>query len=478
MRNVSRRGVRIFALWCIAIIILGGYAWWRTRISDETEVARLSRQPSFFQRILSKFGSTSSFKNPNIILITLDTVRADHLGCYGYQRKTSPQIDRFARDGILFENPTSFSGWTLPSLENIMTGEYSRSIRTLFVPSSQTTLAELLKEKGYLTSAFVTGEWCRSQFGLGQGFDFYADNVAGDTCAVDSFYDDILNHLNSGIVEPFFLWLHFFDPHFTYSSHEEFAYHPASPNEFDQHNRYLGGRNELMPLWRNEVGLGEEAVMRGMALYDGEISYLDDYIGRLFEELRKRKLYDKSLIVLTADHGEGFGEHGYYFTHGFTVADEMTKVPLIVKMPANTPKGKVIESQVQSSDVFATILDVAGVPYQGSLLSQSLVPLICDKRSWKRQYAYSKEGLQASIRDSRYKLVYEWDDGDYVLYDIEKDPGETTKILDDSRDVFRRMKKNLDAWIAIARTELDMLETVAREIEPETQERLRALGYL
>ena len=429
---------------------------------------------------------------PNIILVTIDTVRQDHLGYAGYGRDTSPNMEKLAADGVTFLQATSFSDWTMPSQENLLTGRYPvtaiQDVNRILVPSSRQLLTEILKRYGYQTAAFVSNEWCKRKFGLNQGFDFYDDDFYLLERSITQYYDAILEWLNKKAARPFFLWLHLFEPHFPYEAHDEYVYKPSRPTEFDAYNRYFEDEEEMEKLWHNRMNLKEKDIERGKALYDGEISYIDGYLGRFLDDLKKRGLFDTSMIIVTSDHGEGFGEHGLYFHHGYNITEEITRVPLIIKMSGNSPRGKVIGEQVQTSDIFDTILDVADITNQENILSKSLLPLIRGDGSYLRRYAYSysAQGRSYSVRDGRFKMICSYrscedilEEPIYMLYDLDSDPQETVNVYEDRPEIVQRMRWNLDKFReAFSEFRSEHSKEESPEIDEETRKSLQALGYL
>jgi len=417
---------------------------------------------------------------PDIVLITIDTLRQDHLGYAGYGRDTSPNMDKLRREGITFFQATSFSDWTMPAHENLLSGRYPASAMVKRVPDSIELLPEILKRYGYKTAAFVSGMFCSGRFGMDQGFDFFDDDFSSQR-GIDKYYDGILRWLDRGAEKPFFLWLHLFEPHFPYVAHDRHVYEPSRPTEFDKYNKYFGDGKEMTRLWENRMNLGEEDIERAVSLYDGEIAYIDDYLGRFLGALRERGLFDSSMIVVTSDHGEGFGEHGMYFTHSYGVTDEMIMVPLIVKMPGNSHGGMEFEEQVRISDVFSTILDLVGIPYRDDFLSRSLLPLIRGDGGHEKRpaYSYSTNKGSYSVRDGRFKLVYYGKDGEYALHDLDSDPLETKDISADRPEVFREMKDELDSFRAdflLFTSEHEGEKPI--EVDEGTRKMLQALGYI
>src|SRR5262245_7758209 len=317
---------------------------------------------------------------PNVLLVMVDTLRADHLGVYGYEKAKTPAIDGLAADGVRCAHTFSQASWTRPSVATILTSLYPSSHGAVhkpdILPDRVDTVAEVLARAGYYTVGFADNVNVSPSFNFGQGFAeyrylapdlfFYANEPAAQLTLysglrlvrerflarrvdVHNYYqpaevvtDAVLGWLDSPAAkaEPFFLFAHYMDPHDPYFVHpfngEGYA-RVANPNP----------PPAVADKYRD--------------LYDGEIAYLDTHLGRLFGELKRRGLYDKTLIVLTADHGEEFHEHGGWW-HGTTLYDEQIHVPLVLKPPAGGARGRVVEELTTSLDIAPTIIARAGIP--------------------------------------------------------------------------------------------------------------------
>ena len=392
----------------------------------------------------------------NVLLITIDTLRADRLGCYGYSRGATPNIDRLASEGVLFEEVIAQVPVTLPSHVSLLTSTFPpvNGVRdnTYFrLAPEALTLAEILHLAGYQTGAFVGAYVLDASFGLGQGFDVYdARMKARDEDASGTFSErranEVVDAFGRWLAEadkgkPFFAWVHLFDPHTPYT--------PPSPFR----ERYASSP------------------------YDGEIAYVDEQIGVLLKELEARGLADNTLIVFTADHGESLGEHGER-THGFFVYDATLKVPLILSGKQSLPTDKSISSQVRLVDVMPTILDLVDVSVPDTAQGVSLVGLI-EGVDFEKAVAYS-ECYASQLNFGWAPLVSLRQDGfKYIeapraeLYDLAKDPGETENLLSADRERARSMKSDLEAlqsgWPGSF--------SARHQPDPDTLARLRSLGY-
>ena len=335
-----------------------------------------------------------SIKPANVILITLDTLRADHLGVYGYARAQTPNIDRWAEKSTVFLNATATVPLTLPAHSSIMTGTYPfvhgvRDNGGFYLEEKSVTLAETLKTAGFQTGGFVSAFVLDRRWGIAQGFQHFFDNfelskfkmLSLDSVQRDGkeTVDEAVKWLDQKSNAPFFLWIHLYDPHTPYDPPEPF-------------------RSEFK-------GTG------AFGLYDGEIAYTDNLVGRIHDYLETNKLLNTTLVVLTADHGESLGQH-QESGHGFFIYDATMHVPLIIWAPGEMPR--TVEDQVRSIDIFATICDAARVAAPPENQGVSLLPLVRGKSLPKKLTAYSESHYAKfhygwsdlkSLRTAEYKYI-------------------------------------------------------------------------
>jgi arylsulfatase A-like enzyme len=331
-------------------------------------------------------------KKPHgIILISLDTLRADHLGTYGYHRNTSPSIDAFANEGIVFENTTVQSPWTLPSHMSIMTSLYpsfhgvvNKSSR---LADNHVTLAGLLRKGGYQTAAFTDGGNVGSVFGFNRGFDLYEEKWVG----IANTITNVEKWLDEKGSQPFFLFIHCYDIHSPYNP-------PPPYNSLFHDFSYRGNLVPSTPLLLSTINnkkaalnINDEDIRHFIALYDGGIRYTDDHIGGFLKYLRDAGLFDDSLIIITSDHGEEFMEHGS-FSHGQLYYRPNLHVPLIMHIPGYSGEEIRIAELVQSIDLLPTIVDIAGLPAHQKAQGTSLLPRV------KKQKNFFAAFLEKSFR--------------------------------------------------------------------------------
>ena len=413
---------------------------------------------------VAKLWAQRGVKKPNIILVTMDTTRADHLGCYGYPNIRTPNLDALAGRGVVFEQAATATPLTLPSHCTIMTGMYPtyhgvRVNGNTALNDEETTLAEVLAAQGYQTGAFIAAFVLDGRWGLKQGFQHYDDQFdlkkykhidLGEVQRPgNEIMDAALAWLEEKKAAPFFAWIHLYDPHVPYA--------PPEPYASEYGRRGPGG------------------------LYDGEIAFMDEQIGRCVSWLERNGLDKSTVMVLVGDHGEGLGSHGEG-THGYFVYDYALHVPFLAVTPFAELRGRRVGSEVGTVDVFPTLLELAGVVPQVKVQGRSLLPLMFHPGRKDEVPAYGEamasniqfgwSGLHA-LRTPRYKYI---DAPRAELYDLVRDPDEQANVLAEFPDVARRMKGELDR--IMAETSLGAPKPQAANLDKETMERLSALGYV
>jgi len=400
----------------------------------------------------------------NIILFTIDTLRADHLECYGYDRVKTPNINRLASEGILFEHNIVQAPLTLPSHSSIFTGTHPlyhgiRDNGGFYLEEKHITLAEVLKTNGYSTGAFVGAFVLDSRWGLDQGFDYYYDNfdlTKYKTVSLDSVQrrgDEVLAEackwLEKNSQDKFFAWIHLYDPHTPYN--------PPEPYKTQYSGRRFG-------------------------LYDGEIAYVDLLMGDFRSFMEEKSLMEKTLIIFTSDHGESLGEHKEN-AHGFFIYDSDIRVPLIIRFPEKKLQGNIIPSQVRSIDIMPTILNMLGEKSPESVQGESILSLILGKQGGEAFSAYSETywpryhygwSELKSLRKGQYKFI---DAPKPELYDILEDPGELNNLVNKKATLGHEMKRELEALMDRYSAE-GIEEAGPKKIDNDSLVKLQALGYI
>lgn len=425
---------------------------------------------------------------PRVILISVDTLRADHLGSYGYSRPTSPNLDAFASNALVFENAIAQGAETVSTCTSLLTGflpHETRAVRYHSMPHELETLPEMLQKSGYTTLAVVSNFVLRSKQGFSQGFSIYDETMVQreqirplPERAAEPTTDRAIELLREHKDDPLFMWIHYQDPHATYSPPKRHA------------EPFLDPDREPRPLPLNKVMSGSLGIPRHQQLgenrdyhyyvsqYDGEIHYFDEQFGRLIGALEELGIYDDALIIFTADHGENMGEHGYFFTHGENLYHGVTHVPLMVKH-GNRLKGRRAEF-VQHLDVVPTVMEFLGLtsdlPFRGHDLLQATKgrEIFSETAIWwsaeKWMYFVIRDGI---------KLIHRPTVNRFHLYDLNNDPEETRDLFNDP--AYRESVEEMQRALARLRTE-DLLDlgpiTPPDEMTEEEREKLESLGYV
>lgn len=398
---------------------------------------------------------------PNVLLVTVDTLRADAVGAYGNPGLRTPNMDAVAREGTRFTLDLAPVPQTNPSHASIFTGDFSKrhqvylQMVSLMDPSVK-PMAEILAEAGYAAAGHYSWISLDPPYsGLDRGFATYQRHTVDRPWPPDQKFDwyeqimdskadvttdGVLTWLREGAKEPFFLWVHYNDAHWPY------APPPPFDTMFTQCQTCPDGSLEtIVRIAEGYSPTPEEAAhLRG--IYDGEVAYIDQQLGRLLDWLRENGLFDRTVVVLTADHGEAFGEKGLW-SHQAVLYNTVVRIPLIVRYPALVPQG-VVEAPASSTDVLPTLLEVLGLAPPGDIEGESLLPLIRGQESGEERAAFSQlwDGAKAAIIYRRMKLIKDRATGSLELYDLARDPGEETNLAEAEHDIARDLEQRLDVW--------------------------------
>ena len=402
--------------------------------------------------------SAESKPGLNVVVITIDTLRADHLGCYGYKQIRTPNIDALAAESARFERAYTPVPVTLPAHTVIFTGTYPvfsgmHDFSGNKLNPKQPTLASVLKRQGYITGAVIGSAVLDSRFGLNQGFDFYYDHFDFNRLQESNLEEMerpgnlvaeiALDWLGKNRQNKFFLWMHLYDPHY--------PYRPPPPFSEQYKDR----------------------------LYDGEIAFADVQVGRLISFLKANDLYRNTLIVLTGDHGESLGEHGEK-THGFFIYNATLHVPVIIHLPGGTST-KTVSELVSLADLMPTVLQVLNVEIPTEVQGHGLLPLMAPRKAEESRNLYAETFLPRlhfnwselrAVETDRYQFI---DAPKPELYDLSKDPGETQNLYAAKKAVAEELRKRLTTLIGEYSASQELADKTG--LDPALMERLKSLGY-
>ncbi len=458
--------------------------------SDLTSLVVGEAAPLGVETIFKKAAASFPASQWNLLLLTIDTLRADHLGCYGYERNTSPALDSLAESGICFTRAFCQRPKTSPSFASIMTGTYPArhgihgSMQKLD-PSNQ-TLAEYLKEAGWTTAAVITNGNLYPTFGFDQGFDTYLYGHKNAEKGTDLAIEWLEQHAVSA--EPWFLWVHHTDPHTPYS--------PRAP-----YDKIFGA----------DDGQRRDATERQIDLYDGEIRFTDDQVSRLIEWITTIGLMERTLFVFTADHGESLGEHDYYYKHGLHPYEPSARIPLFVSAAGIVPRATTSSALVEAVDILPTILEALDIDFDASVQGRSFLPVALQiEGAVPKDFVFIEAGYNEhdsvgrtrALRRGTMKYIHRlttWARrprglGSFMwtmdarlegglapdeLYDLRLDPAETVNLVMSKRGLALNERRVLNAFafLIASASSIEFGEELT-EFDEETYKALRSLGYL
>ncbi len=482
---------------------------------------------------------------PNVIVVSIDTLRPDHLGCYGYERATSPRLDHFAEGALLFEAAQSVSPWTAPALISLMTSLHPEAHGVMDAPDpgrladGAVTLAEVLSDAGYATGAFTEGGYAKGDFGLEQGFDVYPRNRGDDANHTSNrrFPSRLKSNLERAFAwleergsEPFFLFLQTYEPHSPLRAPESYvrrwrpdydeaadhalasaaierwnaqrvvdpeglaairrhSYHcEFSDTAFPKDGKALtdASREAGVSIAKGEAAAIPEVVDWFRDLYDAEIRYTDDQLGRLWTWLAESGHGEDTIVVVVSDHGEGLGEHGR-MGHGHVLYDELIHILFILRIPAliEVPFERAgrIPDVVRLVDVMPTLLellalDPGDLPLQGS----SLIALLEGRKEPRLAFSHADRSELTelyAVRRGGFRLIYDKLSGERWLYDLTSDPDEERDVAAEHEELADELQSALEAQMEQDAAIAGVLgEGGARGLEEDTRAELEGLGYM
>ena len=441
----------------------------------------------FFIIVFLREGSVLSgdykMVNGNVLVICVDSLRADHLGCYGYERDPSPCINKVANDGVLFTNAISQAPWTKPSVASLFASMYM-SVHNVWYGYKDTkdyaiscrmsddivTLAEILKIHGYETAGFGQKLHLHKEFGFKQGFDLLNMRLGKSA----NITNNMISWLHRRQPNKFFLYIHYDDAHFPYNPPDKFKMYDVYKS-----NANVTGEN-FKSIRSGEIKLSKEDINHIIASYDGEIRCVDEKIGLLLKQLDGMGYGNNTLVIILADHGDEFMEHGGV-AHGHTLYEELIRVPLIMKGPT-IPKNVQITGLAQSIDIAPTILDILDLQPDKEMEGRSLVPLIFTGQEvhdavYSERKSYNGEFLRG-IRSKKWKLIRDFDTKQSLLFDLENDPGEIANVRDQYPKIAAELELQLFEWLNRENAKVNKTQYKGTvKIDEATKERLKSLGY-
>ena len=399
---------------------------------------------------------------PNIILITVDTLRADHVGSYGAGLVATPVMDGIARDGILFENAYCPKPHTAPSHATILTSLYPRQHGVMLnghsLPHRFETLAEVLREEGYVTSAFVAVFMLSAEFGFDQGFERFDDEMEHGLRTAGEMVHKILPWLEKNAGKSFFMWIHLYDPHVPLIPPEPFK------------SKYPGDDYT--------------------SLYRAEVAYTDSRLGLILAALKALSIEEETIVILTSDHGESLGEHDYW-GHGQQLYEVSVRVPLIVKIPEKLsakkgilPRSSRIQARVRIMDIFPTVLELLGIEERTGLQGSSFLPLMRKNHGLHRDVYMAnmppeKNAIppyqENAVLMGQWKLI-RFHGSDDEIYNLIEDPDEQNDMRDSQPEVLKKLAGKIAKWEKIIRKSGS--SSPKQIVDEATKKRLRALGYV
>ena len=445
---------------------------------------------------------TAAADAPTIVLVSIDTLRADRLGCYGCDRPTSPKIDRFRQQAVLFEQAIAHAPSTLPSHASMLTSMLPLHHGASFqeerpLPPAIPTLAEVLQAAGYRTAAFTGGGQLAPEFGLDQGFDVY--RVVGGSRRFHETVRAGLQWLEDDLSRPAFLFLHTYEVHHPYTPEPEFLklveddYPGSLPDRIS--------KKLLRRINNGAVSIDDDDLAHIVATYDAEIRSVDKAFGRLRGGLRELGLWQEAFVIVTSDHGEEFGEHGAVGWHSHSLYDELLRVPLLIRFPRWAHGGETVQQQVRLIDIPPTVVAAAGLRAPSSFDGVDLATVIVegsaplaavsqqdtptkirrlslrteDRKLYPRELLTTPlfgppRGLWRRVVDAVHERR-----APFALFDLAVDPGETTDVAGDRGRETGSLRKQLEQEMA-RRPAVAAPGSVA--VDDLTEEQLRALGYI
>ena len=427
-------------------------------------------------------GEEQPERQPHVVILMIDALRADRLGVNGYSKPLTPNIDLLAAEGVTFDHFYSHSTWTKPSIATLFTSLYppQHGIDTVGTDEGEVfvsqvlarsfdTLAEHFRRAGYATAAVISQPHLRKKFGFGQGFDSY-HQVRGDRGEkVERGFRAWLGQRPEG---PVFAYLHFLDVHWPY----KFVLEETDRFGSTRMERPPPNHWTRVPEWLAE-GLSQEDLSALIARYDNEVRWADHLVARVVAQLQEHGLWEDAIVVVTSDHGEGFLEHGL-LQHSYDPYNEVTHIPLVIRLP-EWMRGDVerVDHVAGLVDLMPTLLELSGLELPEDLVGQSLVPAM-EGRRLGRGWAYHQHSKNVALRDRTHKLIL-FEDGSREFYSLVEDPREERPIAGPCEGPCAQLDSKLASLLAhLEATRRLPGQTGKAQVDESDIEELKALGYL
>jgi arylsulfatase A-like enzyme len=458
---------------------------------------------------------------PNVLLVSIDGLRADHLSCYGYKRKTSPFIDYLASQGVLFERCIANASWTLPSHASLFTGKYpsvhGAHWEHTYLDEANQTIAEIFSKNEYITAGFISCAFLSSDLGLSKGFQYYYEildlpkfpkmdyfkmltyvkrllgikyNYRIEATKASRINSKLFSFLPSIKELPFFIFSHYYDCHKPLIPPRPYErlFNHSKECIFKFAERYSKITKQVTG--GNIYALSQKDKDLAIDLYDGEIAYVDSNLKKLIQRLKDSRYFDNTIVIITADHGFQFGDHGM-MEHCINLYNEALHVPLIMYWPKTLPAGKRIKDLVQVVDIMPTILELANLPNPLEIQGCSLLPIINEVSSsknlaytelFRNKYRIEKYGKRfdkrlKSLQTKEVKLIKS-SAGENELYDLVNDPYEQKNIYNSSADQRQELEVLLKQLEKTFQQSSDIETSKDIEFNEKIKERLMGLGYI
>lgn len=430
----------------------------------------------------------------NVLLVIVDTLRADRMSLYGYPRPTTPNLEAFAREAVVFTNAHSQAGCTFPSVNSLLTSRQPAAFlvpgSSLGIPDTIRSLPEILREQGYSTLAVSASSVVRNTpskinrtGGFGRGFDVFDESChrRAARCVNEKGLG-----LLEGVREPWFLYLHYMEPHAPYEPPPDHARRiaPTPARAREQGVNAWARRGEAWPVARllydgnTQYQLTPPNLAHLSDLYDEEIAYFDGQFSKLLDALRERGLFERTLIVLAADHGEELYDHGHFGHCRDHAYETVLKTPLVLRIPGAEPslQGLRREALAENLDIVPTLLDYLGLPTKDRGFEGASLRPVLEKDRRVRRLSFGLQGVTRTVTDGTWKLTFDLATGGTRLFNLGTDPGEKTDLSSERPEDARRLETALLGWLGSH--EGSPASGESRRRAEELEKKLRALGYL